>query len=213
MFTGLIQSVGRVDGIRRRGGGARLVVRAPFSDGPLALGESVAVDGVCLTVTKKTPRGFEADLGAETLDRTTAGLWRTGRRVNLERALTPHGRLGGHFVQGHVDGRGKVLALGGTRAQWTMRVEIPDPLAPLVAEKGSIAVDGVSLTVSALGKGWFEVALIPHTLGATNLKDRRAGDPVNLEVDLLARHVARLLETAWSPAGRTPGGRGPGKVR
>ena len=213
MFTGLIQSVGRVEGIRRRGGGARLVVRAPFSDGPLSLGESVAVDGVCLTVTKKTPRGFEADLGTETLERTTAGGWRTGRRVNLERALTPHSRLGGHFVQGHVDGRGKVLALRAAQAQWTMRVETPDPLAPLVAEKGSIAVDGVSLTVSALGKGWFEVALIPHTLGATNLKDRRAGDPVNLEVDLLARHVARLLETAGRPAVRPPGGRGPGKVR
>jgi riboflavin synthase len=209
VFTGLIQAVGRVDGIRRRGGGARLIVQAPFPDGPLALGESVAVDGVCLTVAKKISRGFEADLAAETLERTTAGGWKSGRKVNLERALTPHDRLGGHFVQGHVDGRGKILALRAARAQWTVRVELPGPLASLVAEKGSIAVDGVSLTVSAVGKDWFEVALIPHTLGATNLRDRRAGDPVNLEADLLARHVARLLGIAAGPAG----GRSRGNVK
>jgi riboflavin synthase len=177
------------------------VVRAAFAEGPPSLGESIAVDGACLTVARLAPGGFEADLSAETLDRTTAGTWRRGRKVNLERALGAGDRFGGHLVQGHVDGVGKILSFKEGAGQWTLRVEAPASLRPLIAEKGSIAVDGVSLTVSALGRSWFEAAIIPHTLRETNLARRRAGDPVNLEADLLARYLARLLE-ARGPAGR-----------
>ena len=204
MFTGLIQTVGSVVALRRRAGSARLVLRAPFEDGALELGESIAVDGACLTVAKCVPRGFEADLSSETLARTTAGTWRPGRRINLERALTPGSRLGGHFVQGHVDGCGRVAMLSAGRGQTTIRVQIPDPLLPLVAEKGSIALDGVSLTVSALGEDWFESALIPHTLEDTNLSERNPGDLVNIEVDLLARHIARLLALRTGQSDRPP---------
>lgn len=214
MFTGLVQTVGRIGSVRRVGKAAKLSVRAVFSDGPLALGESVAVDGACLTVARFARGGFEADLSGETLTRTTAGSWRPGRRVNLERALTPSSRLGGHFMQGHVDGRGRVLSLVRGRGQTTLRVGAPATLRPLIAEKGSIAVDGVSLTVSALGDGWFESALIPFTLAATNLSDRRTGDDVNLEADVLARHVARLFETGRSsPAPGLRGGRAGGERR
>lgn len=193
MFTGLIQSVGKVAFLTGTAKAARLRIRAEFRDGPLAPGESVAVDGACLTVTAFERDGFEADVSAETLARTTIGSWRSGRRVNLERALTPSSRLGGHLVQGHVDGRGRVIRVTRGRHQTTLRVVAPAPLRPLIAEKGSIAVDGVSLTVSALVEDGFEVALIPHTLAETNLADRRPRDEVNLEADIVARHVARLL--------------------
>src|SRR5262245_4625136 len=171
VFTGLVQAIGEVTSLRRSGKGARVSLRAPLPGGPLEDGESVAVDGACLTVTRRSRGGFEADLSGETLARTTAGSWRPGRRVNLERSLTPQSRLGGHFVQGHVDGRGRVLSLVRGGGQVTLRVEPPRALRHLIVEKGSIAVDGVSLTVSALGGGWFESALVPYTLSATNLED------------------------------------------
>lgn len=193
MFTGLVQAVGEVSALRRLGKCVRLAVRAPLPEGPLADGESVAVDGTCLTVAKRVRGGFEADLSEETLARTTAGAWRPGRRVNLERALTPSTRMGGHFVQGHVDGNARVLSLAKGRGQVTLRVETPASLRHLIVEKGSIAVDGVSLTVSALGRAWFEAALVPHTMKATTLSDRRVGDPVNLEVDVIARYLEGLL--------------------
>ena len=193
MFTGLIQAVGKVASFGKRGKGARIQIRAAFADGSVSLGESVAVDGACLTVVRLVPGGFEADLSVETLRRTATCAWRPGRRVNLERALTPASRLGGHLVQGHVDAAGRVLAVSRGRGQRTLRVEIPGAIRPLVAEKGSIAVDGVSLTVSTLGRDWFDAALIPLTLAATNLSDRKRGDLVNLEADLIARHVARLF--------------------
>jgi riboflavin synthase len=195
MFTGLIEGIGRVAAVRRARGGARLRIEAAFAGARLGLGESVSVDGACLTVVAARPRAFEADVSRETIERTTLSLWRAGRRVNLERALTPSSRIGGHFVQGHVDGTGTVLLMVEEPAQSRLRIRAPGLLLPLIAEKGSIAVDGVSLTVSARREDWFEVALIPHTLAATNLPDRRRGDPVNLEADLLARHLARLLES------------------
>lgn len=193
MFTGLVQAIGEVTSLRRQGKGARLALRAPLPGGPLEDGESIAVDGTCLTVTSRVRGGFEADLSEETLDRTTARTWSRGRRVNLERALTPQTRMGGHFVQGHVDGRGRVRSLVRGSGQVTLRVETPAPLRHLIVEKGSIAVDGVSLTVSALGASWFEAALVLHTLKATNLEDRRPGDSVNLEVDLIARYLEGLM--------------------
>ena len=150
MFTGLIQAVGKVTSLRRAGGGARLTLQAPLPGGPLEDGESIAVDGACLTVARRVRGGFEADLSEETLVRTTAGSWRPGRRVNLERSLTPLTRMGGHFVQGHVDGRGKVRAMLAGGGQTTLRVETPAALRHLIVEKGSVAVDGISLTVSAL---------------------------------------------------------------
>lgn len=201
MFTGLIQAVGKVTALRRGGRGARLALQAPLPGGPLEDGESIAVDGACLTVARRVRGGFEADLSEETLVRTTAGSWRPGRRVNLERSLTPSTRMGGHFVQGHIDGRGKVRSLVAGSGQATLRVETPAALRHLIAEKGSVAVDGISLTVSARGRGWFEAALIPHTLAATNLSDRKPGDSVNLEVDLIARYLESLLE-ARGPARR-----------
>ena len=214
MFTGIIQEIGTIASVRRSAGRAWTSVRARFDEGPLARGESIAVDGACLTAARIVRGGFEADLSRETLARTTAGSWRAGRRVNLERALQPKSRLGGHFVQGHVDGRGEVVFLRSGPDGATLRVRAPEPLRPLIAEKGSIAVDGVSLTVAALGEDWFEVALIPHTLAATNLADRRAADAVNLEADLLARHLARLLETgAWAPPPAAPRARRPGAGR
>jgi riboflavin synthase len=205
MFTGIIATLGRIESLAKRsGGGARLGVQGRFADRPLVLGESIAVDGVCLTVARMAARGFEADLAGETLARTTAGSWRKGRRVNLERALAVGDRFGGHMVQGHVDGRGRVIQLVKGRGQTTMRVQNPRELGPLIAEKGSIAIDGISLTVTRLGPDWFEVALIPHTLEETNLSDRKVRDPVNLEVDLIARYLARLLEPQKSgPARRT----------
>jgi len=193
MFTGLVQALGTVTSLRRRGRGARLGLGARLPGGPLEVGESIAVDGTCLTVAERIRGGFEADLSEETLMRTIAGSWRRGRRVNLERALTPQARLGGHFVQGHVDGRGRVRSLVQGSGQVTLRIDTPGPLRHLIVEKGSIAVDGVSLTVSALGTAWFEAALVPHTLKATTLRDRRAGDAVNLEVDLIARYLEGLL--------------------
>lgn len=193
MFTGLVQTVGRIAAVRAKGRSARLTVESEFEE-ELVLGESVAVDGACLTVARTVDSGFEADLSPETLRRTTAGTWKRGRRVNLERSLRPTDRLGGHLVQGHVDARGRVVLTKRGRGQTTLRVEFPQTLSGLIAEKGSIAVDGVSLTVSALAEGWFETALIPHTLNATTLGERRAGDGVNLEADLIARYLARILE-------------------
>jgi riboflavin synthase len=203
------------------GGGARLVVDAPWLAGQLGLGESVAVNGCCLTVAEPTPAGFAADLVAETLRRTALGGLEAGARVNLERPLPLGGRLGGHLVQGHVDGVAKVLdrtpvnregsgePQGGAPVNREgsgepqggapvnrgeeVRVELPADLERYVVEKGSIAVDGVSLTVAATGPGWFTVALVPHTLEVTTLGERRPGDPVQLEVDVVAKYVERLV--------------------
>ena len=195
MFTGIIQKVGEIEAMTRKGGGGRVSVRAPFEGPRLGSGESVSVDGACLTVAASSAGRFEADLSGETLARTTAGSWRKGRRVNLERSLAAGERLGGHLVMGHVDGTGRVLAMRQGAGQVTLRVRLPAALRSLVAEKGSVAIDGVSLTVSALGATWLEVALVPYTLEGTNLSDRRTGDTVNLEGDVIARYVARILET------------------
>jgi len=196
MFTGLIQAVGKVTALRRGGRGARLALQAPLPGGPLEDGESIAVDGACLTVARRVRGGFEADLSEETLVRTTAGSWRPGRRVNLERSLTPSTRMGGHFVQGHIDGRGKVRSLVAGSGQATLRVETPAALRHLIAEKGSVAVDGISLTVAGLGIDRFDVQIVPYTLAHTNLRGLAAGDGVNLECDMVGKYVARAAELA-----------------
>lgn len=194
MFTGIVEEVGRVRELARRGGGAVLAVDCATVVADARPGDSVSVNGCCVTVTPlPTGGGFTADLMGETLRRTGLGALAPGARVNLERALRVDGRLGGHLVQGHVDGAARVLAVE-PQGEWTvLRVALPSALAPYVAEKGSVAVDGTSLTVMGLTDDAFEVGLIPHTLAVTALGDRRQGDLVNLEVDVLAKYVQRIL--------------------
>ncbi|HVN74989.1 MAG TPA: riboflavin synthase [Thermoanaerobaculaceae bacterium] len=196
MFSGLVSAIGTVRALNRRGGGARLEVACVLPGEPLALGESVAVHGACLTVAGATTGAFEADLSPETLARTTLGALRPGSRVNLERAMRLSDRLGGHLVLGHVDATAAVVSVRPARDYRTVRIALPAALAPEVAEKGSVAVDGVSLTVSRLGGGWFEAALIPATLAGTTLGDVRPGDTANLETDVLAKYVRRVLSGA-----------------
>jgi riboflavin synthase len=200
MFTGLVSDMGAVERIVPRQGGARLTLRTrALRVDDLALGESVACSGVCLTVVERGGGLVSFDAVPETLARTTIGGWRSGSPVNLERALALSDRLGGHLVQGHVDAVGQVLSRAPEGQGARLRVALPAAIAPLVAEKGSIAVDGVSLTVAAVGRDWFEVALIPETLARTTLGAAQSGTPVNLEADVLARHVARLREFGGGP--------------
>jgi riboflavin synthase len=200
MFTGIVEEIGEVTDVAPSGDGVRLTVRAPKAVSDAAHGDSISVSGVCLTVVDQGEDWFTADVMKQTLDMSTLGGVGAGRAVNLERATQAHGRLGGHIVQGHIDGTGEVLEVR-SGAQWrVLRISLSAALAPLVVDKGSIAVDGVSLTVSAVSAAdaaptahWFEVSLIPETLEATTLGARGAGDSVNLETDILARHVQRLL--------------------
>ncbi len=203
MFSGMVAAVGKIVGTRRGGGGAVLEVNCLLPGGPILAGESIAVNGACLTVVSPGGGGFSAELSQETLRRTTLGILGRGSRVNLERALRLGDRVGGHLVSGHVDATARILDLRREGAFKVMRCELSAALAPEVAEKGSVAVDGVSLTVAAVRPGWFEVALIPTTLSATTLGERRRGDPVNLETDVLAKYVRRAvtgggrIETVW----------------
>jgi riboflavin synthase len=183
------------------GSGARLEVEAPWLAGDLRLGESVAVNGCCVTVAGATAAGFAADLVAETLRRTALGGVAAGDRVNLERPMALGGRLGGHLVQGHVDGVARVLDRTPVGEGEEVRIELPPGLERYLVEKGSVAVDGVSLTVAGVGPGWFAVALVPHTLKVTTLGDRRPGDPVQLEVDVVAKYVERLVAPFTDRAG------------
>ncbi|WP_217584685.1 riboflavin synthase [Microbacterium sp. GbtcB4] len=210
MFTGIIEEIGEVTAIAESGDGWRLTVRAPKAAADAVHGESIAVSGVCLTVVGSTAETFDADVMKQTLDVAALGTATVGTRVNIEKAMPVGARLGGHIVQGHVDGTGVVLEVR-PGAQWSvLRISLPDDLAPLVVDKGSISVDGTSLTVSAVspstgsrtrGGHWFEVSLIPETLAATTLGTRAVGDRVNLETDILARHVERLLAFRAAPEG------------
>ncbi|HXB65925.1 MAG TPA: riboflavin synthase [Solirubrobacteraceae bacterium] len=193
MFTGLIADLGSVLAVERDAGGATLRVRTPLA-AELALGDSIAVDGVCLSATRVAAEAFEAQAIPETLARTTLGGLASGDPVNLELPLRADGRLGGHIVQGHVDGVGTVAQLREQGDSRVLAIDAPAVLLALVVEKGSIAIDGVSLTVSALRPSGFEVSLIPETLARTTLGRTLVGQPVNLEVDILAKHVQRLME-------------------
>ncbi len=199
MFTGIVEEVGTLVVREDQADAARLEIRASRVLEDVALGDSIAVDGVCLTVTHVQDGVWSTDVMAETLRRSSLGKAEAGNRVNLERAVTPNTRLGGHIVQGHVDGVGTVLARTPAEHWEVVRVGLPTGLARYIVEKGSITVDGVSLTVSAVSAAadpepWFEVSLIPTTLRETTLGARATGDPVNLEVDVIAKHVERLLE-------------------
>jgi riboflavin synthase len=199
MFTGLVAATGVLAAREPRGPGARLSLSAAFDDGPFTPGESIAVDGVCLSVDAITETGFEADASAETLARTTLGGLAPGAILHLERSLRAGSLMGGHLVTGHVDGVGTLVSRTPVGDAVAMVFRMPPDLARFVAEKGSIAVDGVSLTVNAVRKkdeaDEFDVMIIPHTLAKTKLGGPALGpgDPVNLEVDLVARYVARLM--------------------
>ena len=193
MFTGIIEELGQIVSIDRLEQGKRLIVSGNIVTGDLQNGESVAVNGVCLTALDVTPDSFAADVSPETLSRTTLGDLSVGSRVNLERAVTPSSRLGGHIVQGHVDGRGTFLGADDQGDFRTVRIGFPLGIAKYLVFKGSVAVDGISLTIASLADNYLEIAVIPKTWEATNLSTLNTGDAVNLEVDMIAKYVERLL--------------------
>jgi len=197
MFTGIVQDVGRILALDQLGGDTRLTVGVERLElARSAIGDSIAVAGVCLTAVALEPRAFIADVSRETLAFTTIGDWRVGQRVNLEPALRAGDALGGHLVSGHVDGVAEVRARIDEARSQRFRIRLPQPLARYVARKGSVALDGVSLTVNTVEQQEFEVNLIPHTLAMTTLSGLAVGDRVNLEVDLIARYTERLLAAA-----------------
>ena len=203
MFTGIVEELGEVVGLELNVGSARIRIRGPRITADAARGDSIAINGVCLTVTQTDLGEFTADVMGETLDRSSLGALRPGSAVNLERPLRPDGRLGGHIVQGHVDGTGTIVARQSASGWEVVRISLPPGLSRYLVHKGSVAVDGVSLTVSALTEGsqsepWFEVSLIPETLERTTLGRKQPGDVVNLEVDLIAKYVERLLPASRS---------------
>ena len=204
MFTGIIEDVGRVAAVAPLrgggGGGLRLAIDAGLLAPPMELGASLAVDGVCLTIVAAVAGRAEVDVGPETLARTTLGAAQPGRAVNLERALRVGDRLSGHLVQGHVDGVGRVAEARARGEAWDVRIAMPPPLQRYVIEKGSICVDGISLTVNELTADGFSVSLIPHSRTKTTLASRGAGDAVNLEVDLIGKYVERLLGPRAEPS-------------
>jgi riboflavin synthase len=199
MFTGIITHLGRITAVSDEPDGRRLEIGADLDLDRLALGASVAHSGVCLTVTEKTGTGYSVYASAETLARTTMGGWRMGDRVNLEGSLRLGDELGGHLVFGHVDGIGRITGLAPVGESWRLEIELPEALRPLVAVKGSVSVDGISLTVNEVTRTTMALMIIPHTWGATTLHERKLGDAVNLEADMLARYVARQLAFKAAP--------------
>lgn len=200
MFTGLIESVGTIERVESRGSGCVLGVGTAVG-AELAPGDSIAVNGVCLTVTTPRPNGFSVDVSPETLRVTTLGTFEAGRIVNLERPLRADARLGGHFVLGHVDGVGRIRALRKDGASYWIDVEAPQELARLLIAKGSIALDGISLTVANLDGRVFGVQIVPFTWQHTAIAFAKPGDPVNLEADVLGKYVARLMDEQTAKTG------------
>ncbi len=193
MFTGIITHIGRIAAVEDRAGGRAFWIESSLDHGGLALGASVAHSGVCLTVTEKRGREHAVYASTETLARTTMDAWRVGEAVNIEASLRLGDELGGHLVFGHVDGIGRIAGLGPVGESFRLEIELPEGLLPLVAVKGSISVDGISLTVNEVGPSTMALMIIPHTWQATTLQQKQLGDPVNLEADMLARYVARQL--------------------
>jgi riboflavin synthase len=194
MFTGIITDIGEV--AAREGG--RFVIRSSYAAESIAIGASIACDGTCLTATRVDRAGtgstFAVDVSNETLARTTLGEWAPGRRLNLERALRAGDELGGHMVSGHVDGVGRIAAMSPDGQSRRFTIEVPSDVSRYIAAKGSVALDGISLTVNEVGENRFGINIIPHTLTHTTLGSKKPGDRVNLEVDVVARYVARLME-------------------
>ncbi|WP_326638289.1 riboflavin synthase [Streptosporangium sp. NBC_01755] len=201
MFTGIVEELGEIAGIEQLRDAARLSIRGRTVTSDAGHGDSIAVNGVCLTVVDVDGEVFTADVMKETLDRSSLGTLRPGSPVNLERAVRADQRLGGHIVQGHVDGTGVLLSREPGEHWEVVRISLPPDLDRYVVEKGSITVDGISLTVVSVGSGGFTVSLIPTTLSLTTLGAKQPGDPVNLEVDVIAKHVEKLVG-AYAPADR-----------
>lgn len=194
MFTGIIASTGTVDSVEPSGGDLRLTINSGKLDlSDVKLGDSIAINGVCLTVVEMNGTQLAFDVSNETLERTSLGQATPGSKVNLEKAMAVGDRLGGHIVSGHVDGLGKVGLMESSARSVKFRFEVPSSLERYIAEKGSITIDGTSLTVNQVGPGWFEVNIIPHTMQETIISDYQTGSVVNLEVDLIARYLERLL--------------------
>ena len=193
MFTGIIEEVGQIAAVDDTGEFRTLRVRAGHILDGITAGASISVNGVCLTVRTFTPDSFTAELSRETLDRTSLTHLRAGATVNLERPMRADGRFGGHLVQGHVDGVGRIQEFSRNGDAWTLKIEVPQQALRYIVEKGSIAVDGISLTVAAVKPPVFEIAIIPHTFENTNLKHARAGGTVNLEFDIIAKYVERMM--------------------
>lgn len=193
MFTGIIETTGQVRSIRQNRGGKVLSIEAFLIAQDAPIGASLSVNGACLTVVSRDERAFTVEIVPETISRTTLGQLEAGDRVNLERALRFSDRIDGHLVQGHVDGVGKVVGSESRGNSLWITIEIPDPLTPYVIEKGSIAVDGISLTIAHLTGSLVAVAIIPHTASVTTFGDRKVGDLVNIEVDLISKYVEKLL--------------------
>ena len=194
MFTGIVEELGEVVAWEELADAARLTVRGPLVTSDAKHGDSIAVNGVCLTVVENLDGAFTADVMRESLERSSLGALRVGSPVNLERAVRMSDRLGGHLVQGHVDGTGEIVTRTPSEHWTVVRITLPDELDRYVVEKGSITVDGISLTVSFIGTGFFEVSLIPTTLEMTTLGSKEPGHVVNLEVDITAKYVEKLLK-------------------
>jgi riboflavin synthase len=205
VFTGIVEELGVVEGIEDQGDALRLTVRGPHVVTDAGLGDSIAVNGVCLTVAERDHETFTADVMRETLDKTSLGVLEPGSRVNLERAVTPTTRLGGHIVQGHVDATGTVVRRTASEHWEVVEISVPAQIAHYLVAKGSVTVDGISLTVVGLDDeaGTFTVSLIPETLARTTLGVKEPGAPVNLEVDVIAKYVERLLVVSASPTHET----------
>jgi len=193
MFTGIIEELGRVRRVERRGEDARIVIEAHTVTEGSKEGDSIAVNGVCLTALNVQMDSFAADCSRETLERSTLGRLSPGAPVNLERAVTPATRLGGHIVQGHVDARGRFLSATDHGGSWTVRIAYPPEIARYLVFKGSVAVEGISLTIAELTEGYFEIAVIPKTWEVTNFSHLQPNDEVNLEADVIAKYVERIL--------------------
>jgi riboflavin synthase len=193
VFTGLIEELGRVAAFETQGDNARISISAKIVTADTSNGDSIAVNGVCLTALDVAPTSFSADVSKETLDRSTLGRLSLGTPVNLERAVTPSTRLGGHIVQGHVDARGEFVEAESICDFWTVRISYPPEMSKYLVHKGSVAVEGISLTVATLTDDHFEIAVIPKTWEMTNLSHLKPGDPVNLEADVIAKYVERII--------------------
>jgi riboflavin synthase len=201
MFTGIIEELGEISSLEKNANGAKVRIDAKLVTADSKDGDSIAINGVCLTALDIKTTSFSADVSRETLDRSTLGGLKVGSKVNLERAVTPSTRLGGHIVQGHVDGRGKFLQAISEGDFWTVRVSYPKEIGQYLVYKGSVSVEGISLTIAKLTDEYFEIAIIPKTWELTNLSTLRTGDEVNLEADVIAKYVERILLYGKSESG------------